>query len=565
MCYGDQGYGKLNYQKLRERFPAIQLVHGETHLEVHKRLREQSRTEFYYLIMPNTEIFDTFNFDYSFEFGLDKENQKVVVWQKQNPVTGLLREYHGVGLFPKEGPMFQEKQYAIFNFRKQAVYEKDPICKDLKFPVIRTNDLLDLENHECDSDMYWLVHNDVEEFQDDFYPFIYDRNFIHNFNVKTASGNIVRNGVRLVPKNSDEELQKDVDKVVGTVKQLEIVEARTVEEAVEKANDYSFWMVNPDLKQIGKITKEFYPDLYDYGPTHIWKFKSRAGKDLGYGGVALSNKDYHPDDIILHDDYASRIPDKHNIKKYYTRDPYKAFKQAKDRVFYWVVDTAVELRDDFNFDYYPDIYSIENVFAFKSEEGGEAGVYLVHRPHLEKFNPSEEDFSFDRFKNIIRVDKFASRVVGHPAFYFDEGMYKETAKYFHEHKNIDVIDASNGLSDAYQKAAKMTKTGYFWAVSNDCELKQDFNKTFYVDRHHKSHFHLWPKENPYTGYVHQYGGLCLIPTAALKELKPDDDKIRKMNFKNKKPVKSKTASSRDIPFDVVFLSYREKEAEENYK
>ena len=78
-----------------------------------------------------------------------------------------------------------------------------------------------------------------------------------------------------------------------------------------------------------------------------------------------------------------RIPDKHNIKKYYTRDPYKAFKQAKDKVFYWVVDTAVELRDDFNFDYYPDIYSIENVFAFKSEEGGEAGVYLVHRPSRE--------------------------------------------------------------------------------------------------------------------------------------------------------------------------------------
>ena len=219
--------------------------------------------------MPNTEIFDTFNFDYSFEFGLDKENQKVVVWQKQNPVTGLLREYHGVGLFPKEGPMFQEKQYAIFNFRKQAVYEKDPICKDLKFPVIRTNDLLDLDNHECDSDMYWLVHEDVEDFEDDYYPFIYDRNYIHNFNVKTASGNIVRNGVRLVPKYADEELQKDVDKVVGTVKQLEIVEARTVEEAVEKANDYSFWMVNPDLKQIGKITKEFYPDLYDYGPTHM--------------------------------------------------------------------------------------------------------------------------------------------------------------------------------------------------------------------------------------------------------------------------------------------------------
>ena len=99
--------------------------------------------------------------------------------------------------------------------------------------------------------------------------------------------------------------------------------------------------------------KRILSDLYDYGPTHIWKFKSRAGKDLGYGGVALSNKDYHPDDIILHEEYVPRITDKHNIKKYYTRDPYKAFKQAKDKVFYWVVDTAVELRDDFNFDYYP--------------------------------------------------------------------------------------------------------------------------------------------------------------------------------------------------------------------
>ena len=563
--YWDQGYGKLNYLKLRERFPAIKTVTGKTHVEVHRKLREQSRTDFYYLILPNTEIFDTFNFDYSFEFGLDKENQKVVVWQKQNPITNLTREYHGVGLFPKEGFLFQERQYSIFNFRKKAVYEKDPVCKDLEFPVIRTDDLLDLDDRECDSDMYWLVHEDVEEFDNDFYPFIFDREYIHNFNVKTASGNIVRNGVRLVPKYADEEKQKDVDLVVGKLKEIEVVEARTVEEAVEKAENYSFWMINPDLQLIGDVTKEFYPDLYEYGPTHLWKFKSRKGKDLGYGGVAFSNKDYHPEDIISHEEFKSKIPNKHNIKKYYTRDPYKAFKQAKNHVFYWVVDTAVELVEDFNFDYYPDIYSIENVFAFQSEEGGEAGVYLVHRPHLEKFNPSKEDFSFDRFKNIIRIEEVASRVVGHPAFYFDEGMYQDKAKYFHEHKNIDVVDASEGLSKAYLKALKMTKTGYFWAISNDVELTEDFSRTFYVDRHHKSHFHLWPKTNPYTGYVHQYGGLCLIPTAALNELKPDDDKIRKMNFKNKKPVKSKSASSSDIPFDVVFLSYREKEAEENYK
>ena len=563
--YWNKGYGKENLAKLKERFPAIQQVTGMTNLEVHEKCRKTARTDFYYLIHPNTEVFDTFNFDYSFEFGLDKEKQKIVVWQKQNPITDLTREYHGVGLFPKDGPVFKEKEYEIFNFKKKAVYEKDAVCRDIKFPIIRTTDLLNLK-HDVDTDMFWLVHEDVEEFDDDFYPFIYDREFIHNFNVKTSGGTIVRNGVRLVPRKANEGKQKDVEQVIGKLKKIEVVKARTLEEAVDLAENYTFWMVNPDLKLINNLVDEFYPDLYHTGPSHIWKFKSRKGKDLGYGGLAFSNKDYHSENIKLHEDeYGARIPDRHNIRKFFTRDPYKAFRQAKGRTFYWVVDTAVELLDSFDFDFYPDIYSIENVFAFKSEEDGEAGVYLVHRPHLEKFNPSEEDFSFDRFKNIIRIDEVASRTTGHPAFYFDEGFYSEKAKYFHEHPNIDVIDASKGLAKAYLKASNMTRTGYFWAVSNDVELTEDFNRTYYVDRHRKSYFHLWPKANPYTGFVHQYGGLCLIPTAALKELKPDDDKIRKMNFKNKKPVKSKTASSVDIPFDVVFLSYREKEADARYK
>lgn len=859
--YWEKDYGKANFEKLKERFPGINLVRGDTNIDVHELCRKEARTDFYYIVHPNTEIFDTFDFDYSFAFGLDKENQKVVVWQKENPKTELVREYHGVGLFPKDGPMFKEREYAIFNFRRKAVYEKDPVARDLEFPVIRTTDMHNL-NHSVDADMYWLIHEDVEDFITEFYPFSYDREFIHNFQVKTANGKTVRNGIRLVPKhadtdkqkdvqdvigklketlivqastlkgglndlktypfvivdpavqlvenfdfypdlydlasahifekgvvfvaseydeynlkfhdivaakvpdydiffwdrgfgqqnlielrsrfpriqevsvdtmvelheyaqansaysyyyvitsdttvtdfnfdyefefsmteegrqqivvwqktdwednaleyhgvglfrkdydlfeerkyqrfdfrrkalyqettaikperydvaivndlldlntikncdtemvwmvhtdvsdaitdyipplydrtyihnfdvelssgktvrngvrlvpyNADLDKQKDVDQVVGKLTSPERIEARTVEEAVKLAKSNTFWMINPDLQLTDTTIDDFYPDLYDTGPTHIWKFTSRKGVDLGHGGLALSNVDYHPENVIYHDEVVARIPDKHNIKKYYTRDPYKAYTQAKKHVFYWVVDTVVELVDDFDFDYYPDIHSIENVFAFKSEGEADAGVYLVHRPHLEQFNPSEDDFSFDRFKNIIRVDQVASRVTGHPAFYFDEGMYSENTAKFTEHKNIDVIDASD-LASAYQKAAKMTKTGYFWALDNDVEMIDDFDRTFYVDRHHKSHFHLWPKESPYTGYIHQFGGLKLIPASAIKELKPDADKLRKMNFKNKKPVKKVKAATRDIPYDVIMLSYQEKFADRNYE
>ena len=73
-----------------------------------------------------------------------------------------------------------------------------------------------------------------------------------------------------------------------------------------------------------------------------------------------------------------------------------------------------------------------------------------------------------------------------------------------------------------------------------------------------------PKINPYTGFIHQYGGLKLVPAEAIKHLKPDADKIRKMSFKNKKSIKSETVRTRDIPYDVVMLSYREPEADANY-
>ena len=560
--FWDKGWGEDNFKELQNKFEhRIKKLSGNA-LEVHEQARKKSKYNYYYIITPDTAIWD-FKFDYEFKFSMTEEaRQQIVVWQRTNK-DGTPREYYGLGLFRVDIDLFTESQYDKFNFKRKAIYEQNDQVHDVEFPIIRTKDLFDLDN-KVDTAMYWLIHEDVKDFDCSYYPMLYDSDAIHNFKVNTSTGMPVRNGIRLVPRNPNEEKQKDIDLIVGKLKEIEIVEARTLEEAVELANNYTFWMVNPDLQLINPMIDDYYPDLYNLGPSHIWKQRTRKGKDLGHGGLAFSNKDYHSENVNLHDEYGMRVPDKHNIKKYFTRDPFKAYKQSKGRVFYWVIDTAVELLDTFEFDYYPDIFSIENVFAFKSEEGKEAGVYLVHRPHLEKFNPSEEDFSFDRFKNIIRVDEIASRVVGHPAFYFDEGMYQEHAKYFNDHKNIDVIDASKGLAKAYMKASGMSKSGYFWAINNDVELTEDFSRTFYVDRHHKSHFHLWPKSNPYTGYVHQYGGLSLIPTAALKELKPDDDKLRKMNFKNKKPVKSKKASSKDIAFDVVFLSYREKEAEENY-
>ena len=388
--FWDKGYGYKELSKLKEKY-TVNVVEGKSSLDIHKKCRKRTRTDFYYLIMPNTKIYDSFKFDYSFAFGLDKEKQKVVVWQKENPETNLSREYHGVGLFPKSGPLFTNKEYDIFNFKRKAVYEKEPASSDLPFEVIRTTDLHTFD-HKSDSDMYWLVHEDVKDFNSDFYPMNYDRVFVHNFKIKLKNGKEVRNGVRLVPTiTATIDKQKDVDMVVGSI-------------------------------------------------------SKREGS---------------------------------------------------------ILDATI----DRSYQYQPDS-------------------------------------------------------VGHPVFYFDEGKYSSNTEKYKKDKTVEVLTGS--LKESYMKAAKLTKTGYFWAIDNDVEVLEEFDRKIYVDKHHKSHFHVWPKINPYTGFIHQYGGLKLVPANAIKHLKPNADKIRKMSFKNKKSIKSETVRTRDIPYDVVMLSYQEKEADANY-
>lgn len=570
--YWKKSFGSNNLAKLKKRFPFVQEITAASYVEAHEKARAESLMDFYYFITPDTLIDDDFNFDYEYTFDSDRENKKPVVWPKVNSATGFIREYHGLGFFSVTGTLYEEDQYAKHNFGRQGVYEKESHHSDAPFEVYHTNSMTDLRSLSvnADTDMFWIIDKQVkvdQEFIDSFYPFMYDRDKIHNFKVKTPSGKVIRNGVRLVPKHYNEDLQKDMDDVAGDLIPFERVSARTVEEAIEIAENNRFWMINPDLDLVvdDEFLDNFYPDLYEIDVTHIWKQVSYSGKDLGHGGLAFSSKGYDKDRVKYVDDVGMKTPKETRIPIYHNRNPYTVWKtHAKDDTFYWFVDTIVEIVDDFKFDFYPDLHSIENVFAFKSEDDTGSGVYLVHRPHLVRHGLKEKDFSFDRFKKIIQVDEVASRTTSHPVFFFYEGMYPENVKK-HRAMGIEIIDGRD-LGAAYLKAANKTTTGYFWAIDNDVELiKENFNPAYYIDRFHQSHFQLWPKENPYTGFIHQFGGVKLCPAEAIKHLQPDAEKIRKMNFKNKTPIKTSTPMSRDIPYDVVFLSYNEPFADENYE
>ena len=561
------GSGKKNFDQLKSRFESATIIEADNVLEFHKMATEKSRFEYYYMVTSDTMLTDEFEFNFKFDFSMtDLGRPQIVAWMKTDKNNNTLG-YHGVGLFRRgyaEG--ISESKLNRFDFRKRALYVEDNNVKYAPFDVVYTDDLFDMSQvQKSDTDMVWMVRNDITDLKLDYEPLVFDKIYAHNFLITTQTGRKVENGVRLVPRvNYDEKKQKSVDQVVGKASPLERVYARTIKEGIAIAQSENFWIINPDLELTGSHIDDFYPDLYETGPTHVWKFKSRSGENLGYGGLILTNKKYHQENMIYHEDNAARIPDEQRIPVYHTRDMYDVFKNTEGESFYWVVDTVVDLLDGFNFDFYPNIHEIENVFTFKGTDGAGSGVYLVYRPHLAEYNPTERDFSFDRFKKIITIDTVVSKVATHPAFYFDEGLYSENTERMKKMKNVEIIDSRGSLSDAYKIAANKTTTGYFWAIENDANITKDFDRAFYVDRHHKDHFHLWPKENPYTGFVHQYGGLRLVPADTILTRTPTDDTIKKTLFKDKRPIKA-NAATRDIPFDVVFLSYNEPFADENYE
>ena len=306
-----------------------------------------------------------------------------MVWQKENPTTGFVREYHGIGLFPKDGPMFKEREYAIFNFRRKAVYEKAPIARDLEFPVIRTRDLHKL-NHEVDTDMYWLVHEDVEEFTAEFYPFSYDREFIHNFQVRTANGKTVRNGIRLVPKNADTEKQKDVEEVIGKLKPSKLISASTLKGGLEQCKNYPSLIVDPAVEL--NTDFDFYPDLYDLASAHIFKT-----------GVVFVASEYDEYNVKYHDDVVSHVPqydvfvydtgsNTENVKQYtdytvLTGDIVEAHKTAQEQsrynYYYFITDDVDVSNFGFNYE-----------FEFSMTEVGRQQIVVWQKTDLEN-NPLE--------------------------------------------------------------------------------------------------------------------------------------------------------------------------------
>ena len=570
---------KRRLEKVKEQIPTVQLCRiqkdtweSNTIADAIFQLSNSVNTRYFWVIDPDVMIDD----DFMFSFEPNEWNADLLHYWNCDTRNSVNRVV-GIKLFKTKETLMGGYEYIDRAYYLDVPHHNNETTKLKYFPIQEeyevkyVDDIRNIEKYvsSVDTDMFWMIDESVNPFIEkikSFVPDEHERHIIYNFNLLLSNGNVVRNGVRLCPSKYDLTMQRNVDLVMGELKQLDIVYARTPSEAISLSTKNKFWAVNPDLDLISEsFFGEFFPDIYQTETSFVFKTQSKDGNDMGYGGLFFMTNDYSSEKIAFVDKYATTPPENTRIPVYRGRDHYDVFlNKSKDDYFYWFVDLLVEPVDNFKFDFYPDYHSFENVFSFDGAYGG-AGIYLVNKKHLSTFELTADDFTFERFKHFKRIDEIASRPVCHPVYYFDEGLYPENTEKIKNVADITILDGSD-LEQAYLEAASKTTTGYFWAIDNDAELiDMNFSRSHYVDTTIKSHFIVWPKENPYTKLIYNFGGVKLCPAESILHLRPDADKIRKTNFQNKIHVKTNTPRSRDIKYDTVFLSYNEPFADANYE
>ena len=203
---------------------------------------------------------------------------------------------------------------------------------------------------------------------------------------------------------------------------------------------------------------------------------------------------------------------------------YEAYSKAKKKsvtTMFWIIEDTSEILEDFNFDYIVPEWDREYVHVFK--QGDEyKGVYLI--PKNYPISKREAEYNF--FINNKKIDIKASKLISYDRFY---------------------VSDSNG----YFEAQKKSKTSMFYVITDESVILPNFNFDYIVPEWDREYVHVFKQGD-------EYKGVYLIPKNY-----PISKREAEYNFfishKNIDIEVSKKG------FDIVFISYQEPNAEENWK
>ncbi len=523
--------------------------------------REQTTKEWFWVVDSDVTVHTNFDFDFVPEVW---DNGKKHVWQKLNPVTGRQFDYGGVSLCPK-----------IPQTKGRPKYIRKAVCTQNLFEVAHLNSnsnileqLLQVDSTTPNS-MFWAVDPDVkvpQEFLYDYYPTQWDQKNVHVFT--DNEGN--HRGVRLYPKgtftNNTYTLEQIANnsfpdlKLMNTVasvateyptERLEHMTVIELQDLLHKYKDRSYvWTIDPDVREDNNIIKEsFTPNLADKDRVHVWQRVDDKGDNLGHGGLRLWPTNFAAHLITDEQLVTCSIPEQlildtvGSIKKTYPvyrlqsntdiLEQLIKMDNTCDTSMFWCVDPFTTVYEQFKFDYVPNKWEESYVHVFDNGTGEHRGVRLFPKGTFSTDITLKQVVN-NSFNDIKFVDIQATQSHTWPLLKF-----------------TDDKPLKRQLEQANVSAP-------FYTLDTDVELLDiELDYVPQLDAIHKTH--SWQKVSVHTDKVYAYGGLRLWTHIPI-DITSDDIELNR--FKNTQYVKE--PATKNIPFEIVYLSYQEPNAQSNY-
>lgn len=439
--------------------------------------------------------------------------------------------------------------YDVYLIANKDVYSQE--YKDLKskIPMLKCVDSIDQAQKSCITKFFWAVYPDLdicEDFNFDYVPDDWSQDYVHVFlNDKEYDG------ISLIPKKakiSQKEIdyrffvnKKFIEIVASNPKPYDYFEIDNYEQycdALEKTKTQMFWMSSPNIK-VNKVVDTFYISHHESSlrqQNHA--FIHRVDDEDYYNGLFLCSKDMpltekeveHRFPVARKEwDIVASGPCKYDIFEISTFEQYtKALENTKTEMF-WMSSANIDATIPNIYFTHDQKYNRLRNHAFIHRVKGEDhynGLFLCSK--LKPLSKKEVDYRHP-------VDRKEWDIVG-----------STEAKY-----QIYFVDSYQAYLDAYDRA----DTEMFYVVPGHVDLLDDFAFDDYYN--HENEYDRKINHVFLNGEFHDGVVLCS------KHSKISAREWQFMFIQHKKEHNKLVSTPK--PYDMVFISYEETNADENYE
>ena len=432
-----------------------------------------------------------------------------------------------------------------------------------RFPLVKHADSVESAKVKSLTKMFWVVWPDIEISADFFFDYEvpeWDQKYTHVF----KNGNDF-DGVCLFPKDvniSSREVtyrfftnrkEVDINASVPLMFDTFIIDSyEEYETALHNTTTEMFWGVSRNIKIADNFKFDLYFDsrtdefIFDRTHNHVFKNETPNGK-ITYDRVFLfakskpvSKREIENKHLVNRKEWdvitsTDKLYDQFVVDTY---DEYLYALEHSTTEMFWTTSRNIKVVDDFKFDLY--------------------------------FDSRTDEFEYDRTHNHVFVHLVDNKKLYNGVFLFSKASPVSKREIDNRHivdrKEWDVIASGPVMYDRfvihtyddYKSAIKLSTTEMVWIIPKEIEIIDNSIFNLYFD-----HSNVYDRNQTHV-FKHKFrdeitsNGIFLV--SKFNELSH-----REITYRNIIEKKSyDTVASKLKPYDIVFVSYNEPNADENF-